>query len=97
MDWLINLLESPQLTTTLVLVVPIIVALVELFKAHGLPSHWAPLASVASGIVLAIVALLAQRYPSVGDWGGAILLGIILGLAASGLYSGQKAIRRDGG
>lgn len=93
MQWLIDLLESPQLTTGLVLVVPVIVALVQWLKAQGLPSRWAPVASVAAGTILAVVALLAQRYPSAGDWIGAILVGIILGLAASGLYSGQKAIR----
>lgn len=94
MDWLIDLLESPLLATALVLVVPLIVGLVEWLKAQGLPSRWAPLASVGLGVLIAALSLLAQRYPTVADWGGVAIVGVILGLAASGLYSGQKAVRR---
>ena len=68
----------------LTIVVPIIVALVEVAKRSGLNSKWAPALSVALGLV------------ALGLWGGESVLpnlleGLVAGLAASGVYSGVKA------
>jgi hypothetical protein len=67
------------------LTVPVIIALVEMLKSSGMPSRFAPLAALAIGITLGLA------------WGSfdlnGLTTGLLLGLSASGLYSGQKAVR----
>lgn len=64
--------------------VPVITGVVQAIKTAGLPSRFAPLASICLG-VLACVGLLQQEIAI------EILQGVVVGLAASGLYSGAKA------
>jgi len=59
------------------LTIPAIVALVEALKRSGMDSKYAPLVAIAVGIAFGL---------ALGDWVG----GLILGLSASGLYSGVK-------
>lgn len=69
----------------------LIVALVELVKrTTGMDSRYAPIVSVAIGVVLSVAAKLDN--PSAGTWFQMILLGLLAGLSASGLYSGGKAL-----
>jgi len=70
----------------------IIVALVELAKRYGMAAKWAVLLAVGLGIALAVVAHLAQVQPQVAVWAQVVLGGLLLGLSASGLYSGGRAI-----
>jgi len=70
----------------------IIVALVELAKRYGLNTRWAVLLAVGLGIALAVVVHLAQVQPQVAVWAQVVLGGLLLGLSASGLYSGGKAM-----
>lgn len=63
---------------------PVIVALVGMFKTAGLPAKVAPLAAIVLGIIAGFV------YVAPGQPSEAVLVGITLGLAASGLYSGGK-------
>ena len=63
--------------------VPITLGLVAIVKLAGLPSRFAPLASILIGVGL--VALTGVT------WQAGIVQGIIVGLAASGLWSGSKA------
>ena len=65
-------------------IVPLIVGLVALATSFGLPKRFAPLLSLALGLVAAFV------YISPGNIPQAILSGITLGLSAVGLYSGSK-------
>ena len=65
-------------------IVPLIMGVVELIKMLGLPKKFAALASAILGIIVGIV------YVSPGDVAQGILVGLSLGLAASGLYSGAK-------
>jgi hypothetical protein len=65
-------------------IVPVALGLVAAVKQIGLPSRFAPLASIAIGIGL--VALTGQA------WQADVAQGIIIGLAASGLWSGSKAL-----
>jgi len=58
--------------------VPVVVALVQIAKGLGLTTRYAPLLSLVLGVGI----LLALGEP----W----LAGIIVGLSASGLYSGGK-------
>lgn len=64
--------------------VPAVVGLVEIAKQAGLPSRFAPLASIALGVGLS--ALLGS------SWQASIAQGIVVGLAASGLWSGGQAL-----
>jgi hypothetical protein len=71
-----------------VAVVPAVVGLVEVCKDLGLPTRAAPAAAVAFGILAA----LAQIYAGTWPWIQAVVLGVALGLAAAGLYSGDKTV-----
>ncbi len=62
---------------------PAIVGLVDVLKDCGLPSRYAPLAAVALGIL----AGLAQQYAPTLSWIQPVVLGIVLGLGAVGLYA----------
>lgn len=64
--------------------IPVVTGIVEVAKRFGLPTHWAPLVSLALGIVSGFVYL----YP--GEPAQAVLAGVVIGLSASGLYSGVK-------
>jgi hypothetical protein len=64
-------------------IVPVILGLVQVVKQVGLPSRFAPLASIAIGIGLVALTGVA--------WQAFVVQGIIAGLAASGLWSGSKA------
>ncbi|MFS1511904.1 hypothetical protein VQL36_05630 [Chengkuizengella sp. SCS-71B] len=67
-------------------VVPIIVALVHLAKQLGLGAKLLPVFSLILGVATGIF------YVAPGDPKKAILVGIVMGLAASGLWSGAKNI-----
>lgn len=69
--------------------VPIIVALVQLFKMvdpEGKFSRFAPFISIGVGVLISFL----TRTPEITT-SSAILSGILYGLSASGLYSGIKA------
>ncbi len=67
-----------------VAIVPLIMGVTELFKIVGLPNKFAALLSAVLGVVIGLV-YVAPENPSEG-----ILVGLSMGLAASGLYSGTK-------
>lgn len=58
-------------------------------QAIDLPSKFAPLLSIAIGVLAGLV------WASTGDATATVggISGLIAGLTASGLYSGQKAVR----
>ncbi len=70
-------------TPTVIATIPITLGIVACIKEIGLPSKWAPLASIVFG--LGFVALTTTV------WQVIIAQGVIVGLAASGLWSGPKA------
>jgi hypothetical protein len=65
--------------------VVIIPACVEVAKRSGLPTRYAGLMAILSGIVLLALRDLAMSYPL--NWATWIIGGIVYGLAAAGLYS----------
>lgn len=67
-----------------VAIIPLILGVVELFKKLGLPAKFAALLSVLLGVLIGII-YIAPENPA-----KAILVGLSMGLAASGLYSGTK-------
>ena len=62
----------------------IIIGLLQIAKKLGLPEKYCPIVAVVLGIVLAIL------YVGATDIKKAILVGIWIGLASVGLYSGFK-------
>ena len=63
--------------------VPVVLALTQIIKKLGVPSKWAPVVSIALGLV--VVWLTNGQNP-------AILAGLLVGLSASGLWSGSKSV-----
>lgn len=59
--------------------VPVIIGLVEALKQSGMDSRFAPIVAIVIGLGVGLVA-------------GDIITGLLLGLSASGVYSGAKAI-----
>lgn len=74
-----------ELTVHGVVLSAVVVGVVEIAKRTGLPDRFAPLASLVIGVGLALLYLGP-------DWQTALLTGLALGLMASGLYSGTKAV-----
>lgn len=73
-----------DIDTINVAIVPLILGVVELLKQVGLPQKFAPLVSAVIGIIIGIF------YIAPGDLLKGILLGLVMGLSATGLYSGTK-------
>lgn len=67
-----------------VALVPLIISLVQILKTVGLKKKYQPLASLILGLGGGIFYI----YP--GDIKAGIMVGIMLGLSSSGLYSGTK-------
>jgi len=64
--------------------IPVIVGLVALFTGLGLPKRWAPVVALILGILGGTV------YIAPANVAEGVLVGLTMGLAASGLYSGTK-------
>lgn len=73
-----------------VLLIAVIVGMVELLKQLNFPHKLLPVASLLLGVVGGV----AYLHP--GDIKAGILMGIIMGLSASGLYSGGKTMVEKG-
>ena len=67
-----------------VAIIPLIIGVTELVKKLGLPNKFAALLSAVLGVVIGLV-YVAPNDPAKG-----VLVGLSMGLAASGLYSGVK-------
>ncbi|AOV07572.1 hypothetical protein [Sporosarcina ureilytica] len=67
-----------------VILLPLIVGIVEIFKRTGVHKKFLPLISLLLGIIVGVV------YVTDFDWKQGILVGAMLGLSASGLYSSSK-------
>lgn len=64
--------------------VPVVIGLVQLLRQFGLPSKFLPLSSMFIGIIFGIV------YIAPDNWQKGVLVGIWLGLGATGMHSGVK-------
>ena len=77
------MIEQPQVLTGMA-AVPVVVALVEATGAAlAVPRRWYPLLAIAHGVAWNIIAASILEAPALP----AALGGVIVGLAASGLYS----------
>jgi hypothetical protein len=95
METIIETIASAKTATAIGAVAPVIVGLVEVLKAIGLPSRWAPVAAIGCGIAICAGAALASGSEAGARWFEAGLSGIVAGLAASGLYSGSKKLTEE--
>jgi len=73
-------------TLTTILSVPAVLAIVEFLKSFGVTGKWALLAAV----VVAVVLNVADYLWSASGLYGAIVSGLLLGLAAAGLYDAAR-------
>lgn len=70
-----------------VALIPATMGLVDVAKRAGLPSKYAPILSLGIGVALGIATSLDNLQKG-------IITGIAIGLSASGLYSGTKALTK---
>ncbi|KAA9026081.1 hypothetical protein [Niallia endozanthoxylica] len=66
-------------------VIPLIIGMVEIIKKAGLPVQFSPIVAVAIGLFFGIFYLDTLKE--------GIIVGLMVGLSASGLYSGGKNLR----
>lgn len=67
-----------------VVLIPLIMGIVELFKKAGVSRKILPFIALVIGIVVGVV------YVTDFDWKQGVLVGAMLGLSSSGLYSSSK-------
>ncbi|MBA4536726.1 hypothetical protein H1Z61_06090 [Bacillus aquiflavi] len=72
-----------------VALIPLIMGIVELFKRGGLPGKYSPFVAVIFGL------LFGMFYLGVSLKEG-FVVGLMLGLSASGLYSGTREVVKNG-
>ena len=71
--------------------IPVILGLVEFIKVRlQLEGRVVELLSLVIGVLFAVMYKAAELYPEVGTWVYAVVAGIAVGLAASGLYDFSK-------
>lgn len=68
----------------------------ELIKASGLDNKWIPIICGAAGGVLGVVAMLSgvPDFPA-GDYISAVAVGIVSGLAATGVNQAVKQLKSE--
>ena len=76
----------PNLQIGTVLLVPIIVAIIEAFKAAGLPSKWAPWANAVLTVIGYAAVLALQKFPSYEPTAVMIVTMLVIFLSAGGFY-----------
>jgi hypothetical protein len=73
-----------EISTQFMVLVPIVLGVVEGLKQTGISSKWAPLLSLVLGV---LGVYLVEAFTLSGPL---IIEGLVVGLSASGLYSGVK-------
>ncbi len=76
--------EMLEFFTTASIFIPVMIGLAKIAQLVMLPKKWTPIWNLVIGLAIAII------YVSPGNIKMAIMVGIMLGLSASGLYSGVK-------
>ena len=81
-------IDLPQITTGVAVVVPLIVAIVQAFKLTGkVPDKYAPIASIAVGIILAFLS-----HGTGSGVGSTVLSGVMYGLMSSGFTAESRRL-----
>ncbi|WP_186670714.1 hypothetical protein [Sporosarcina sp. BP05] len=69
-----------------VVLIPLIIGIVSLLKMYGMPRKLLPVMALIFGVVGGVIYI----YPE--DIKAGILVGLMMGLSASGLYSGGRTV-----
>lgn len=77
--------KKMEVSKEFLILVPVVVGVVQVIKTVGMPSKYAPLTSLILGVAGALF------FIGGGVTGMNALQGVIVGLTASGLWSGVKA------
>jgi hypothetical protein len=72
---------------------PLIIPVIQLIKGMGLPTKWAAPMAVLLGLIVGLLGVVIIPNPP-QHWAMTALIGLSIGLAASGLYSGVRALSR---
>jgi hypothetical protein len=73
----------------------LVIALVEWFKRLGVSGIALNVVSMTVGVVIGVAYWYAQQpLATFGDWFGAVVYGIALGLVASGIYDAVRSALR---
>lgn len=75
---------------TTIATVPAVIALATVAKNMGFPPRWVPVLSIVFGV--ALQTLQAITLGGVDNWYEVLSMGLVLGLSASGVYDGAKAV-----
>ena len=67
-------------------VASVVIGLTELVKTTGLPSKAIPWVAVGIAVVIGVADQFAQMYPVVTPWLETIIVYLVIGLSATGLY-----------
>lgn len=70
-----------------VAIVPLIIGIVQLLKKYGFPVKYSPIAAIVLGLAFGIAFAANLKE--------AVIIGLMLGLSASGLYSGGKNLMEN--
>ena len=76
----------PDLLIAGIPVLAIIVGLVEFAKTLGLPTKHAPILAVVVGLGAGLVVQAMSVYPDIAPWVEHAVIGVVIGMAATGLY-----------
>lgn len=72
-----------------VAVVPLIIGTIQLLKRYGLPAKYSPFVAMFFGLAVSYLYITK-------DVKEAVIIGLMLGLSASGLYSSGKNLLENG-
>ena len=75
---------TPENMGMVAIIVPVIIGISEVAKTTKLPKKFIPLLNLVLGVAAAYVVVVPRTFE------GIVLVGVIAGLSASGLYSGIK-------
>ena len=76
----------PNLEIGTIALIPVIVAIIEAFKAGGLPAKYAPWANAVLTVLGYVVVMLLQKYPTYEPTAIVALTMLGIFLAAGGFY-----------
>lgn len=76
----------PDLVLAGIPVIAIIVGLIDFAKGLGLPTKYAQLLALVLGVAVGLLVQAMEIYPVIGPWVTQAVVGLVVGMAATGLY-----------
>jgi hypothetical protein len=82
------------LTLTGIPVIILLPAVVGLLKQLGLRDSWTGVAAAVVGILVAFAIQAVETWPYIEPWVRVVVIGVLLGLGANGVYSQYRHITK---